>query len=84
MVDMHGPAVDPDAFEVVGHCCSVRFPVLQTLTGEGLNFEFTPEVLAELIADGALRQPGLDQGGEEVPPTDRSLQAERMPSRTVR
>ena len=84
MVDMHGPAVDPDAFEVVGHCCSVRFPVLQTLTGEGLNFEFTPEVLAELIADGALRQPGLDQGGEQVPATDRSLQAERMPSCTVR
>jgi len=84
MVDMHGPAVDPDAFEVVGHCCSVRFPVLQTLTGEGLNFEFTPEVLAELIADGALRQPGLDQEGEQVPATDRSLQAERMPSRTVR
>jgi hypothetical protein len=84
MVDMHGPAVDPDAFEVVGHCCSVRFPVLQTLTGEGLNFEFTPEVLAELIADGALRQPGRDQGATQVPATDRSLQAERMPSRTVR
>ena len=84
MIDLNGPAVDPDAFEVVGHCCSVRFPVLQTLTGEGLKFEFTPEVVAELIADGALRPPSLDAGVAEAPPQERGPQATAISSRTVR
>jgi hypothetical protein len=49
-----GPAIDPEAFRVEGHCCGMRLPVLKTLTGEGLKWEFTPETKAELVAAGVL------------------------------
>lgn len=50
--DIRGPAVDPEAFRVEGHCCSIRLPVLETLTEEGLRFELTPQARAELAATG--------------------------------
>ena len=49
-----GPAIDPEAFRVEGHCCGIRLPALQELTGEGLQWEFTPETKAELVAAGVL------------------------------
>ncbi len=52
MKDALGPAIDPEAFRVEGHCCGIRLPVLKTLTEEGLCFAFTPQVRAELVATG--------------------------------
>jgi hypothetical protein len=49
-----GPAIDPEAFRVEGHCCGIRLPALKELTGEGLQWEFTPETKAELVAAGVL------------------------------
>jgi len=54
MVDIKGPAVDPEAFRVEGHCCGIRLPVLKELTGEGIRFELSPETKAELVAAGFL------------------------------
>ncbi len=55
MTDIKGPAVDPEAFRVEGHCCGIRLPVLKELTGEGIRFELSPELTAELVATGVLR-----------------------------
>ena len=54
MSDIKGPAIDPEAFSVEGHCCGIRLPVLKTLTGEGIQWEFTPETKSELVAAGVL------------------------------
>ena len=54
MSDIRGPAIDPEAFRVEGHCCGIRLPVLKTLTEEGLRFEFTPQLRAESIEHGLL------------------------------
>jgi len=54
MTDIKGPAVDPEAFRVEGHCCGIRLPVLKELTGEGIRFELSPEMKAELVAAGVL------------------------------
>jgi len=43
MSAIKGPTVDCEAFEVVGHCCGIRLPVLDSLTETGLQFELTPE-----------------------------------------
>jgi hypothetical protein len=67
MPDVRGPAIDPEAFRVVGHCCSIRLPVLETLTEEGLRFEFTPQVRAELVATGMHLPDGV--GAPPVPDT---------------
>ncbi len=66
MIDIKGPAVDPEAFRVEGHCCGIRLPVLKTLTeeDEGIQFELTPEAKAELVAAGVLQV-------EQSPPTTR-------------
>jgi hypothetical protein len=55
MTDIKGPAVDPEAFRVEGHCCGIRLPVLKELTGEGIRFELSPEEKAEPVATGVLR-----------------------------
>jgi hypothetical protein len=55
MTDIKGPAVDPEAFRVEGHCCGIRLPALKELTGEGIRFEFPPEIRAELVAAGVPR-----------------------------
>ncbi len=55
MTDIKGPAIDPEAFRVEGHCCGICLPVLKELTGEGIRFEFSPETKAELFAAGVLR-----------------------------
>ena len=55
MTDIKGPAVDPEAFRVEGHCCGIRLPALKELTGEGIRFEFPPGIEAELAAAGVLR-----------------------------
>lgn len=52
MSDIKGPTVDREAFEVVGHCCGIRLPVLDSLIETGLRFELTPEVEAHLKAAG--------------------------------
>ena len=54
MADVKGPAIDPDTFQVVGHCCGIRIPAIQALPGEGLKWELTPESKAELVAEGVL------------------------------
>jgi hypothetical protein len=54
MIDIKGPAVDPAAFRVEGHCCGILLPVLKDLTGEGIQFELSPETKAELVAAGFL------------------------------
>ena len=61
MSDIKGPAIDPEAFRVEGHCCGIRLPALKTLTGEGIQWEFTPEAKAELIAAGV---PAAEDGRE--------------------
>ena len=66
MVDIKGPAVDPEAFRVEGHCCGIRLPVLQGLAGEGIQFEFSPETKAELVAAGVLPS----EGGNVPPKAD--------------
>jgi hypothetical protein len=55
MTDIKGPAVDPEAFRVEGHCCGIRLPIMKELTGQGIRFEFSPEMKAELAAAGILR-----------------------------
>ena len=52
MTEVKGPAVGPDAFQVVGHCCDIRIPAVQALTGDGMKWEFTAESKAELVAEG--------------------------------
>jgi hypothetical protein len=54
MIDVKGPAVDPAAFRVEGHCCGILLPALKELTGEGIRFEFSAETKAELVAAGFL------------------------------
>lgn len=54
MIDVKGPAVDPETFRVVGHCCGIRIPAIQALTGDGLKWEFTAESKAGLVAEGVL------------------------------
>ncbi|NJD31829.1 MAG: hypothetical protein FIB04_08085 [Gammaproteobacteria bacterium] len=54
MADVKGPAIDPDTFQVVGHCCGIRIPAIQALPGEGMKWELTPESKAELVAEGVL------------------------------
>ena len=54
MSDIKGPAVDPEAFHVEGHCCGIRLPVLNTLTETGIPLELTPEAKAQLMAEGVL------------------------------
>ena len=49
-----GPAIDPEAFRVEGHCCGIRLPALKELTGDGIRWEFTPETKADLVAAGVL------------------------------
>jgi hypothetical protein len=64
MNGIRGPAVDPEAFRVEGHCCGIRLPVLQTLADEGLRFEFTPQLRAESM------QKGMSLPGEAGAPAD--------------
>ena len=59
MTDVKGPAIDPETFQVVGHCCGIRIPAIQAVPGEGLKWELTPESKAELVAKGIL--PADDQ-----------------------
>lgn len=54
MTEIRGPAVDLDAFRVEGHCCGIRIPALMDLTGEGLLFDISAEMKAELFAAGVL------------------------------
>lgn len=65
MSDIKGPAVDPEAFRVEGHCCGIRLPVMKTLTEDGIRFELTPEAKAQLIAEGVLPA----DGGRDQPKT---------------
>ena len=52
MTEFRGPAIDPEAFRVEGHCCGIRIPALKDLTGEGVRFEVSPVLKAELAAAG--------------------------------
>jgi hypothetical protein len=71
MSDIKGPAIDPEAFRVEGHCCGIRLPALKELTGEGLQWEPKPETTAELVAAGVLSaetELGLPKSGPGRPP----------------
>jgi hypothetical protein len=61
--EIKGPAVSAEAFRVEGHCCGIRLPALQDLTGKGIEFELSPETKAELIAQGML--PSEDPRADE-------------------
>lgn len=54
MADVKGPAIEPETFRVVGHCCGIRIPAIQSLSGEGMKWELTPELKSELVAEGVL------------------------------
>ena len=54
MNSIRGPSIDPEAFRVEGHCCGIRIPALNELTGEGLRFEISAELKAELVEAGVL------------------------------
>lgn len=54
MVDVKGPAVDPDAFRVEGHCCAIRLPGVSKLEEGGALYRLTPEAQAQLVRDGVL------------------------------
>ena len=73
-----GPAVDPEAFRVAGHCCGIRLPVLKTLTDEdeGLRFELTPEARTQLVAEGLMRR---DQGRDPPKTSERRAQRNTDP-----
>ena len=68
-----GPAIDPEAFRVEGHCCGIRLPALRELTGDGLQWEFTPETKAELVAAGVLpAEAERDPSKTSQPPAQRN------------
>ena len=52
MAEFRGPAIDPEAFRVEGHCCGIRIPAIKELNGEGVRFEVSPALKAELAAAG--------------------------------
>jgi len=52
MAEFRGPAIDPEAFRVEGHCCGIRIPAIKDLNGEGVRFEVSPALKAELAAAG--------------------------------
>lgn len=54
MSDVKGPAVDPDAFRVEGHCCAIRLPGMATLSSGGSLYQLTPEVRAYMVKEGIL------------------------------
>jgi len=56
MTDFRGPAIDSKAFRVEGHCCGIRIPALMDRNSDGVRFEISPEVMAELLQAGI--QPG--------------------------
>jgi len=68
MTRIKGPAVDPETFRVEGHCCGIRLPALQELTGEGIRFELSPETKAELVAAGVLRAEDAERPPNPVIP----------------
>lgn len=54
MAEPRGPAVDPEAFRVEGHCCAIRLPALSSLDGDGHLYRLTPEARAQLVREGVL------------------------------
>lgn len=66
MTEIKGPAIDPEAFRVEGHCCGIRIPALMSPTGQGVQFEMSAAVRAELLEAGI--QPTQD--AQETPISD--------------
>lgn len=69
MAEIKGPAIATETFRVEGHCCGIRIPALMDLGSEGMQFEISPEIRAELLEAGihtAERQRDLPPG-DEVP-----------------
>jgi hypothetical protein len=52
MTDIKGPAIYSETFRVEGHCCGIRIPALMSPTGQGVRFEISPAVRAELLEAG--------------------------------
>lgn len=77
MVDVKGPAVDPDAFRVEGHCCAIRLPGMANLSGDGSLYRLTPEARAQLVREGVL--PAAD-AKTALPRAD--IQADERPPKT--
>ena len=52
MTEIKGPAIDSETFRVEGHCCGIRIPALMGPSGQGVRFEISPAVRAELLEAG--------------------------------
>ena len=61
MVDIKGPAIESDTFQVEGHCCGIRIPALLDPDSAGMQFEMSPEIRAELLKAGVLPAEGPQQ-----------------------
>ena len=66
MTEIKGPAIDSETFRVEGHCCGIRIPALMSPTGQGVQFEMSAAVRAELLEAGI--QPMQD--AQEPPISD--------------
>lgn len=75
MTDIKGPAIDSKAFRVEGHCCGIRIPALMDIGSEGVRFEMSPEIRAELLKAGL--QPS--EGPQDPPRYDNPPEPRRTP-----
>lgn len=57
MTDFRGPAIDSKAFRVEGHCCGIRIPALMDRNSDGVRFDISPEIMAELLQAGIQPDP---------------------------
>jgi hypothetical protein len=75
MVDIKGPAIASDAFRVEGHCCGIRIPALMDPNSEGVKFEISPELRAELLKVGIYP----DEGTQRLTHNDEPSKAQTSP-----
>jgi hypothetical protein len=77
MSEIKGPAIDPDAFRVEGHCCGIRIPALKHLTGHGIDWKLPPAAKAEMIQQGVLSP---DEPHDSPSTSDKVTDAQTDPS----
>lgn len=68
MTDIKGPAIDSETFRVEGHCCGIRIPALMSGTGQGVRFEVSPAVRAELLEAGIQPLPDPPEPSQKTRP----------------
>jgi hypothetical protein len=77
MVDIKGPAIASDAFRVEGHCCGIRIPALMDPNSEGVKFEMSPELRAELLKVGIYPDEGTQRLTDDAGQRQRRTQSPR-------